>query len=72
MAMRIRKNKPQRYNPFAEQLLKKEFMDQMKVLAQQHNESLESNDTETAVDISVDTVNTNSNINEGDNEPRTS
>ena len=37
MAMKMRKNKPQRYNPFREELLKKEFMEQMKLLAQQNN-----------------------------------
>lgn len=35
MAMRMRKNKPERYNPLKEQALKMQFMEQMKLLAAQ-------------------------------------
>lgn len=60
MAMRIRKNKPERYNPFREKLLKKEFMEQMKLLAKQNNELIEINNMEEAINFAK----TNSNINE--------
>lgn len=35
IAMRMRKNKPERYNPLKEQALKMQFMEQMKLLAAQ-------------------------------------
>lgn len=35
MAMRIRKNKPERHNPLKDQMLKLQFMEQMKILAEQ-------------------------------------
>lgn len=49
MAMRIRKNKPERYNPFKEALLKKEFMEQMKLLAQQNNQNVDIETMEDAI-----------------------
>ena len=35
MSMRIRKNKPERHNPLKDQMLKLQFMEQMKILAEQ-------------------------------------
>lgn len=35
MAMRMRKNKPERYNPFKDALLKRQLMEQMKLLVEQ-------------------------------------
>lgn len=49
MAMRIRKNKPERYNPFREKLLKQEFMEQMKLLAQQNNKTVNIENMEDAI-----------------------
>lgn len=57
MAMRIRKNKPQRFNPFREELLKKEFMEQMKLLAQQNNTEANIENMEDAVNFAKASAN---------------
>lgn len=51
MAMRIRKNKPERYNPFREAILKREFMEQMKLLAQQNNQDFDIETIEDAINF---------------------
>lgn len=57
MAMRIRKNKPQRFNPFREELLKKEFMEQMKLLAQQNNTEANIENMEDAISFAKASAN---------------
>jgi hypothetical protein len=57
MAMRMRKNKPQRFNPFKEELLKKEFMEQMKLLAQQNNTEANIENMEDAINFAKSSTN---------------
>lgn len=54
MAMRIRKNKPERYNPLKENMLKLQFMEQMKLLAEQAK--LDANLNKEAIETIEETI----------------
>lgn len=71
MAMRIRKNKPQRFNPLQEELLKKQFIEQMKLLAQQNNLQIPTETIDNVSDTTETTIEPDFEVKEQINESRT-